>query len=939
MGREVRADGPWRGPPSRPWRSARAARAADRSGRRDGSPRTVGGATLAAWALAWGAGIAAQLQQATLWSTAVYAAVLVPSLVAALVLVGAIGVGRGAGVGRVPVWLAVAAAIAGTAFGTTGLRAGHRLAQALPAALEGQDLELTGVIASLPQRLAGGGWRFVLEVEAARQGDAAVAVPPRVSLAWYGGGGGGGRWAAGRDEAADVEPRPPVHEVPALRAGERWRLPVRLRQPNGTLNPHGFDAELWWFEQGLRAVGSVRGAAGAAPPQRLASGQGQRVERARQALREAIEARIADPRTAGVVTALAVGDQAAIDGADWALFREAGVAHLMSISGLHVTMFSWLAGLVIGAVWRRHPRWPLRLPAPLAARWGGLASAAGYAMLAGFGVPAQRTLWMLATAVLLDAGGRRWPWPLVLLASGVVVSAVDPWALLQPGFWLSFVAVGLLLGSTPVQAAPSRAAGTAVDSRAAEGEASLVACAAGAALPGTAGTSPAGRAGVRDAAGGAATLLREALRTQAVVTVGLTPLTLLFFHQVSVVGVVANLVAIPLVSLVVTPLALLGALLPWAWTLAAQAVAGLLLLLEVLVRVPGATWTVPAAPAWAGAAGLVAGALAVLPLPWRLRLAAVPLALPLLWPVVDRPPAGHFELLVADVGQGGAVLVRTHRHNLLYDAGPAYAPGSDAGERVLLPLLRALGVHRLDRLVLSHGDSDHVGGAAALQRALPIGLLVHSLAPGHPLVGASPAAPCGAGQRWQWDGVAFEILAPAAAAQAETPGTKANARSCVLRIEGGGRSALLTGDIERAQELALVDAHAAPVAGGGLRADRHDAWGRGEPADMPPAAPMPLRSELVLVPHHGSRTSSSEPFLDAVAPRIAIAQAGYRNRFGHPAAAVVERYRRRGTEWHDSAACGAFRWPVARAGSGPGTRGECERERVRRYWHRAPSQD
>ena len=533
----------------------------------------------------------------------------------------------------------------------------------------------------------------------------------------------------------------------------------------------------------------------------------------------------------------------------------------MSISGLHVTMFAWLAGLLLQRLWRLSPRALHACPAQTAGRWGGLAAAAAYALLAGWGVPAQRTVWMIAVVVLLRSLALRWPQPMVLAAAAVVVSAFDPWALLQPGFWLSFVAVALLVASEPVL--PRRDA------------------------------APAGRwAAWRQA-------LAAGLRTQAVATVALTPLTLVFFQQVSLVGFLANLVAIPLVTLVVTPLALLGTLLPGAWALAGALVGGLMAGLGELGRWPLAVYSAAAAPAWAAAAGLVAGALLVMPLPWRLRLLGVPLMLPLLFPPVPRPAEGQFELVAADIGQGTAVLVRTREHLLVYDAGPLYSPEADAGQRVLLPLLRHRGETRIDLLMLSHRDSDHVGGAGSLLAGLPVLAMSSSLGEDHPLrQQAVPHRRCEAGQRWRWDGVDFEVLQPTVEGHALA--TKSNALSCVLRVAGPAGSALLTGDIEAGQEAALVE-----------------------------RVGVGLRSDVLLVPHHGSRTSSTAAFVAAVAPRVAVVQAGYRSRFGHPAPDVVERYRALGVEVVRSDQCGA--WTSAADGSA-----RCERFVSARYWHHRP---
>jgi competence protein ComEC len=781
--------------------------------------------------LAWVCGLAVQVRRPDLWPMAWSAGISLGALCA--------------GLAALVVWRRTQAAwvfglgvlmLGVGAFATTDWRASRLLAEGLDPALEGRDLVVTGVVAELP-RLGPLGTRFVLGTESATLDGSLVTLPPRLSLGWFHGADG---------DLLTAGPAQP------LVAGDRWRLPVRLTRPHGPMNPHGFDLELWMFEQELLASGSVRPGA-----QRLAERVAHPVERLRQRLRDDILVRVKDGAAAGVLAALAVGDQAAIERLDWELFRITGVAHLMSISGLHVTMFAWLAALLIQRAWRLWPRAMLACPAPVAARWGGLALAAAYALLAGWGVPAQRTVLMIGVVTVLRSLGTRWPQPLVLLAAGVAVTVADPWAVLQPGFWLSFVAVGVLIASDPV-------------------------------------TNVAGRAGWRST-------LSAACHTQLVATVGLAPLSMVFFQQVSVVGAVANFVAIPLVTLVITPLALLGMLWPPLWSLAAVGVQGMNALLAWLAMWPGAVWSAAAAPAWAWAAGLIGGALLVMPLPWRLRLLGLPLLLPLLAPVVERPPAGRYETVVVDVGQGTAVLVRTRHRLLVVDAGPQYSAESDAGARVLLPLLRARGERAIDMLLLSHQDSDHIGGAGALIDGLPVHASTSSLPAEHPLRARLPAhRRCDAGQRWDWDGVAFEVLHPAP--EDHGRGLRPNALSCVLRVTGAdGRRLLLTGDIEAAQEAALVAAHGASLA-----------------------------SDALVVPHHGSRTSSSSDFLAAVAPRVALVQAAYRSRYGHPAPDVLGRYRAQGITVVRSDACGAWLWP---AEGGPGT---CQRVVQRRYWHHRP---
>jgi len=782
-------------------------------------------------------GAVLQLQQAALWAWAVYAGVLLVALAGGLLLRG---LRRSA--------LAMLLLGAMTGAGLAGWRAASYSGDALAPALEGRDLQVVGIVSQMPQR-GDGAVRFLFDVESARWagGDdrAMPRVPARIALGWY--ADNTSLWGRAPDDAlrADLAGVPgPVH------AGERWRMTVRLKAPHGNLNPHGFDHELRLWELGVQASGYVRTGAGDARPERIGESWRHPVERARETVRDAVFQRVADRRLAGVIAALVTGDQNAIDRADWDVFRATGVAHLMSISGLHITMFAWLAALLVGVLWRRSGRLMLWWPAPHAALAGGVLLAALYALFSGWGLPSQRTVWMLAAVALLRLAGRRWPWPFVWLFTCAVVVAFDPWGLMQPGFWLSFVAVGVLFATDVGQE--------------------------------TGGT-------------GARARLARMWREQWTVTLALTPLGLLLFQQVSLMGLVANAIAIPWVTLVITPLAMLGVLLAPLWDAAAWAVQALAVVLQWLARLPLATLSAPAPALWAAVAGVAGGVLLAMRLPWSLRALGLPLLLPALLWQAPRPAEGEFELLAADVGQGNAVLVRTAAHSLLYDAGPRYSLESDAGHRVLVPLLRAFD-ERLDRVLLSHRDSDHTGGAPAVLAMQAQAELMSSIEAEHPLQKLRAAQRCVAGQRWRWDGVDFEILHPVETDY--TTFSKPNAVSCVLRIGNGRATALLVGDIERLQEAALV------------------------------ARTPALRADVLLVPHHGSKTSSSPALLDAVQPRIALVQAGYRNRFGHPAQEVAERYGERGIALVDSAHCGAATWSSRLA-----RELRCQREEAKRYWH------
>jgi competence protein ComEC len=837
---------------------------------------------LIAFFLGWIAGVAVQVQQTALWQSAGY---LAYGLVG---LAGLTGCGLRAGRLRRLSLVAVLLCTAALSFGLTGWRSTQFIQTAMNPALEGADIEVVGVVSAMPQRLETG-LRFRFEVEAAHLADRSVILPPRLLLSWY-------RRSFNDDASADglgasAFSLEDANATP--KAGERWQFTVRLKAPHGNSNPHGFDYELWAWEQGAQATGYVRENKRQTPPKRLGSANGNPLssavygmERARQAIRDAVFKRLGDPQdrsSAGVIAALVTGDQNAIERADWDIYRATGTAHLMSISGLHITMFAWLAALVIGKLWRKTAkaqtiwikRLCLHLPAAHAALLGGVALAALYAWFSGWGVPAQRTVWMLATISALRLAGLRWPWYVTWLLAAVVVLTVDPWAMLSAGFWLSFVAVAVLFASDPT---------------------------------------------TRDPESKPQSKLWRMFREQWIITLALAPLTLLLFQQVSLVGLLANAVAIPVVTLVVTPLAMLGALGTFfapLWDVAAACVGYLSIALKWLGAMPYAVYTAPAPPLVLSCIAVLGGVLLVVPLTLKKRLQALVLAALLIAPAIlwqpTRPASGQFELLA--IGQGNAVLIRTATRSLLYDAGPRFSRESDAGHRTIVPLLRALG-ERLDVLMLSHRDSDHTGGAKAVLAAQPQARVITSaLLPKDRmdmgLADGVPLEPCLAGQSWLWDGVRFEVLHPTQmaldAASVGEQKIKPNSLSCVLKITSGDavnpQSALLVGDIEEPQERGLLAA----------------------------LTPPQLESTVLLVPHHGSKTSSSEAFLDAVKPKLALVQAGYRNRFTHPRPDVMARYEARKIQTVMSPTCGAATW---RSDEPEGV--TCQRELKRRYWMHQP---
>lgn len=629
------------------------------------------------------------------------------------------------------------------------------------------------------------------------------------------GGVAGGRWQLVSPLAA--APRP----------GSECRLEVRLKRPHGVANPAGFDYEAWLLSEGVSATGAVRALQCAPPPRHS-------MDALRLDVREALARSLGERPGAGVLLALVTGDRSLVDPLAWQDYGTTGVVHLMAISGLHVVMLAGVAGWLLLRVLRRWPRlglrWPLQRPVLLA----GFAVAVAYSLLAGFSVPTERTLVMVGVTGLASLAGRRLPPFQVLLLALVVVLGAWPLAVHAAGFWLSFGAVAVLM-----------LAGDADE-----------------ALPGW----------------------RQLIHLQFLVTLMLLPLSLWFFDRVSWVSPFANLVAVPLVTFGIVPLGLLGFL---CWLCGAEAGAGLCWqagarLVEVLdaLMAQFAAW--PAAsvafslPGLAGLAWLVLAVVALLqPVSWRLRLLAPAFLLPLLAPAP--PLAGtQLRLTVIDVGQGLAVLVETAQHRLLYDTGPALGPRADAGHRYVLPVLWRRGIRHLDGLVLSHGDLDHTGGAAAVLAGVAVDWGLGATPPVPTLPPGLRWQPCAAGQAWHWDGWDFTVLYPDAGERAAARSD--NNRSCVLRIARGNRRVLLPGDLERPGEQALLARLGASA----------------------------LAADVLVVGHHGSRTSTSPDFLAAVHPRWALISAGYRNAFRHPSPQVLRRLEAAGVAWRNTAAAGAL---------------------------------
>ncbi|MGB5261386.1 MAG: DNA internalization-related competence protein ComEC/Rec2 [Gammaproteobacteria bacterium] len=615
-------------------------------------------------------------------------------------------------------------------------------------------------------------------------------------------------------------------EHPVVAAGERWQLAVRLKPPAGYANAGGFDHELWLFCQRIRGIGYVRSDV---RNRRIDAGHTASLTRFRNRLATSIETQAGGLPSMALVQALTIGERSRISSDQWRVLRVTGTSHLMAISGLHISLVAGLVFWCMQFAWSRSCALTTRLPAVRAAAIAALLAALLYALLSGFAIPAQRALVMVSVLMFAVMSGHRVSFSSVIGVAAVVTLLLDPLALLSAGWWLSFWAVCAIAWFVV------------------------------------------GREGLR--------LRRQHwLFMPVALAVCMAPLLLMFFQQVSLVAPLANIVAVPWVSFLVVPLALAGSLL-----YGLNEVAGLALM-QVSARLLDLLWY--------GLDWLAACESCLLdwpqPAPWILvmtsagvavlcvprgvpgRWIALLLLLPVLFSARPQPAAGEVWMTLLDVGQGLAAVIRTASHTLVYDAGPAFGEDFDTGRAVIAPYLRYLGVRRIDRLVISHGDNDHIGGARSLLQAFPVDSVLTSVPDA--FNGESTQA-CTRGMHWSWDGIEFALLHPAS-----DDAYTGNNASCVLQIRmADGQSLLLPGDIEEEGERAL------------LRRAGDD-----------------LASTVLVVPHHGSRTSSTAAFISAVGPEVALVPAGYQNRYGFPRPEVMARYAARHSQVLETGRSGAI---------------------------------
>jgi competence protein ComEC len=610
-------------------------------------------------------------------------------------------------------------------------------------------------------------------------------------------------------------------DAPVLPPCSHWNLRLRLKRPRGMIDPGAFDFERYALEQGITATGSVRADAGNVSTETDAIC----IDRLRERIGQNIADTLGPGPSADLLRALAFGDQHAMDEHEWAIARATGIPHLIAISGLHIALFASFGVLLVRLLWKLAPALTLRWPAPLIEAAASLVFAVAYALIAGFGLPTRRALVMIA-ALLVANFARRARAPVQGLALAVIaLLAWNPLCVLSAGFWLSFVGVAWLMFCL----------GGSLQRR---------------------------------------RWWRELVTAQGVASLGLLPLGIWFFGQSSLVGPLANLIAVPWICFLVLPLTVFASLLMLVSPalgapllhVAGWAMQGLWWLLEHIATWPGALWFFPEPTPWTLALAMLGALWLLLPRGVPARALGLLLLLPLLWPARASLAEGEFDVFMLDVGQGLAMVVRTRDHALVYDTGARYPSGFDLGDAAVVPALHALGVGRLDRMILSHGDNDHAGGAAAVLAAYPA-IPVESGEPERVHVAASQ---CLAGETWTWNGVVFRIVHPH-----EPLSTVNNDRCCVLDVRSGDSELVLSGDITAAVEPEVA------------------------------ATLVPLAALVVLqVPHHGSKTSSTGDFLDALKPVLGLVSAGYRNHFNHPNPAVVARYAQRGANLLNTAQSG-----------------------------------
>ncbi len=702
-----------------------------------------------------------------------------------------------------------------------------RLYPELDRSLEGVDLYVQGLIISIPA-IQDRSMRFELKVTSATQIDnnENITIPNKVRLNWYG-------------------------DFPVLQIGEQWHLRVRLKRPWGFANPGGFDYEKWLFEQGIRATGYVRN-----------SELNQRIEVTKLSqlshfVRAWLNKQFQDvelDKNTAVIKALVLGEKNEMSEKRWEILTATGTNHLLAISGLHISLVSGFVFFIVLQLWKLSETLCLLIAAQRIAAIAGIIASVLYAMLAGFAIPTQRAVVMVSVVLLAIYYSKTIrPWNILAIAL-LAVLVWDPFSVLSPGFWLSFLAVAIIFYTIAEKQAKQ-------------------------------------------------SWIYHIGRMQLVLAVGLLPLTLVLFQQAALIAPIANMFAVPWVSFVVVPLVLLGSgllilsqtLSAWVLQIAGYSVDVFWAVLTFLYKLPNANWF-HAAPGWVLIPAGIAIILLLAPRGWPAKLLCIPLLSPLVFaPASELLDEDELRVAVLDVGQGLAVVLEHDQYVLVYDTGPKFSKSFNAGESVVLPYLLERGIDEIDMLVVSHADKDHAGGAQSLLSNIDVKRMVTSTPSNYKHAFMSE---CKAGIRWEWKGVHYQFLHPGK----DMHGLSKNNGSCVLLVRHRQGSVLITGDIERPIERFLVE-----------------------------NKPDLLDTDVLIVPHHGSNSSSTAAFIQTTSPEYAIFTTGYRNPYGFPNKKVIARYEEFGSALMNTASEGMITFAFLNQNGLKLHTGY--REKRRRFWH------
>ena len=685
------------------------------------------------------------------------------------------------------------------------LRADIILANDLDRTLEGETVIITGKVISLPE-IMDSGIRFEFQIaEMKSQAGISLDNPGKVRLGWY-------------------------RQNVSIQPGEHWRLHVRLKRPYGFSNPGGFDYEGWLFQHRIRATGYVRNKE---QNDLIHAASPFSVNYQRHHLRALInKSHIADFEKS-FLYALGLGDRSKISARQWQTLTQTGTSHLLAISGLHIGLVAGLFFIVGRWLWAFAGSLPLQMSSQRFAALSGVTGALTYAALAGFSIPTQRALIMLSVWMLSLFFNRKYASSDIITISLLLVLIIDPFAAMDAGFWLSFIAISIIAYGMTCR--------------------------------------------VRTNISGWRNAWWKWGRVQYLVAVGLLPVLVLWFQQYPLIGILANIIAVPYISLIVVPLVLLGIVLllftfpvgEFILQLAGQVLEVLWPFLGYLSSLEFNLWHSASPSALAFITGMIGVLILLMPKGMPARWIGVFWLVPLLLPYSEAPKTGNFWFTQLDVGQGLASVIQTQSHVLIYDTGDKFSRRFNAADAVIIPFLKHQNILRPDLLLVSHGDRDHIGGAKALLAKYPQMQMLTSI---EEKIDHSNMNKCVAGQRWQWDGVDFEILSPN-----HPEDYQGNNSSCVLRVSNDQHSVLLAGDIEQLTESRLVR----------TLADK-------------------LSVKLLIAPHHGSKTSSSLAFIDAVSPEVVVFPVGYRNRFGFPKQDIISRYESRQVKILNTARDGAL---------------------------------